>query len=66
MKHMGNKCIEETMIYQNLVGNLLLDESRGHSSPSVGDLIAVWSHEFGQILIFPFPYELLPLNLDSR
>ena len=27
MKHTGNKCIE-TMIYQNLVANVLLDESK--------------------------------------
>ena len=54
------------MIYQNLVGNALLDESRGHSSPSVSDLIAVWSHDFEQKFIFPLPDELLSLNLDSR
>ena len=43
MKHTENKCIEETMIYQNLVANVLLDESSGHFSPSVGDLTAIWS-----------------------
>ena len=45
--------------------NALLDESKGHSSPGVGGLIAIWSHEFGQILIFPLPHELLSLNLES-
>ena len=46
--------------------NVLLDESKGHSSPGVRDLIAIWSHDFGQILIFPLRHELLSLNLDSR
>ena len=62
MKHTENKCIEETMIYENFVANVLLDESSGHSSPSVGDLIAIWSYDFGQILIFLLPDELLSLN----
>ena len=51
MKHTENKCIK-TMIYQNLVANVLLDESRGHSSKGAGDLIGIWSHDFGQILKF--------------
>ena len=51
MKHTENKCIK-TMIYQNLVANVLLDESREHSSKGAGDLIGIWSHDFGQILIF--------------
>ena len=65
MKHKENKCIE-TMIYQNLVANVLLDESKGHTSPGVGDLIAIWSHDFGQILMFPLRDELLSLDLNSR
>ena len=65
MKHTENECIE-TMIHQNLVGNVLLDESRARSSPGAGDLNAIWSHDFGQILIFPLPDELLSLNFDSR
>ena len=54
------------MIHQNLVANVLLDESKGHNSPGVGDLIAIWSHDFGQIPMFPFPDELLSLDLSSR
>ena len=65
MKQTENKCIE-TVIYQNLVANVLLDESKGHTSPGVGDLIAIWSHDFGQILMFPLPDELLSLDLNSR
>ena len=42
------------MTYHNLVANVLLDEFRAHSSPGMGDLIAIWSHDFGQILIFHF------------
>ena len=64
MKHTENKCIE-TMIYQNLVSNVLSNEYGEHSSPCVGDLIAIWSHDFEQILIFRFPDELLSLGLDS-
>ena len=54
------------MIYQNLVANVLLDESKGHTSPGVGDLIAIWSHDFGQILTFSLPDDLLSLGLNSR
>ena len=50
MKPTEKKCVEETMIYQNLVANVLLDESKKHSSPGAGDLIAIWSHDFGKIL----------------
>ena len=46
------------MIYQNLVANVLLDESKGHTSLGVGDLIAIWSRDLGQILMFPLPDEL--------
>ena len=62
---MENKCVE-TMIYQNLVANILLDESKGHNSPGVGDLIVIWPHDFGQIRIFPLPDELLSMDLNSR
>ena len=54
------------MIYQNLVANIPLDESKGHTSPGAGDLIAIWSHDFAQILRFPLPNELLSLDLNSR
>ena len=65
MKHTENKC-KETMIYQNLVANFLLGESKGHTSPGVGDLIAIWSHDLGQILMFPLADELLSLDVKSR
>ena len=54
------------MIYQNLVANVLLNESKGHTSPGVGDLIAIWSHDFGKMLMFPLPDELPSLDLNSR
>ena len=54
------------MIYQNLVANVLLDESKGHTSLGVGDLIAIWSRDLGQIFMFPLPDELLSLDLNSR
>ena len=65
MKHTENKCIK-TMIYQNLVANDYLDEYGGYSSPGIGELIAIWSHDFVQILIFQLLDELLSLGLDSR
>lgn len=64
MKHTENNRIE-TMIYQNVVANVLLDEYRGHSSPIIGDLNGIGSHDFRQMLIFPLPDEVLSLNLDS-
>ena len=54
------------MIYQNLVANVLSDKSKRHTSAGVGDLIAIWPHDFGQILTFSLPDELLSLDLNSR
>ena len=38
---------------------------RDTPSTGVDDLIAIWSHDFGQIVMFPLPDELLSLDLNS-